>query len=497
MRIDDSTQLRLFLKILAKDIPNQETIRKIESIIDIGRVQTFSKKMLLLQWFFYQGDNEFQTDQKMYDNALLRDVDGGLIQRFLIEKNIGLNKKEWGKINARSEMKKLAEQGITVRKDMRNYVITETGEICALFLYFKILESVLGMENIWNLIKADLTKLNLQNIEPKITIEDLENWFIIEKVDKQFKFTTKFIQLIEFLRNHPELYPHESNIIWENLFFWVKNSIISNSDKKNVRLTLSGKNINNFKENLTDIDWIYRIGCKYDKSDVKLIEWARSFDDERVHGLFDNFKDFIVITAPPGYGKSILTYQLCLDLLSSHNTNVKYDVIPIFLDSKKFSIRSGKVYYDDLALFDLEINIKGISNKEAEYFLLKLIGASLSDYNPNGLMLKIFLSILMKNNFLLVLDGWDELDVRIRQIFTNYFKKIIVEDSEKKNLNYKLLITSRYLDDFLLTLIPKEDEKRWKKRGIPTLALPKKEDIEKIKFIFLQTIPKTIIIYRQ
>ena len=97
MKIDNSKQLDLFLKSLYKDVEDQRILDGIESIINVDRLQTFSKKMLILQWYFYQGSEDFQLDQKMYDNALKREIENGLIQRFSIEKNLGLLKDDWGK----------------------------------------------------------------------------------------------------------------------------------------------------------------------------------------------------------------------------------------------------------------------------------------------------------------------------------------------------------------------------------------------------------------
>jgi len=48
MKIDDKIQLQSFLKSLSNDIKDEEVLKLIEQIVDIDRIQTFSKKMLLL-----------------------------------------------------------------------------------------------------------------------------------------------------------------------------------------------------------------------------------------------------------------------------------------------------------------------------------------------------------------------------------------------------------------------------------------------------------------
>lgn len=472
MKIDNSNQLKLFIKSLYRDISDQEVLEEIESIINIDRLQKFSKKMLLLQWYFYQDNEDFQSDQKMYNNALRHDIDNGLMQRFSIEKNLGLLKDDWGKESARSEMRKMAKQGILIKKDMKNYVITKLGEICSNFLYFKILESLLGVKNIWKLIKSDVTKIGLRNIDPNITINDLENWFVIEKQDEQFKLTQKFITLIDFLRAHPELYPYEFNIILDNLYLWVKNSIILNLDKKNVRLTISDNKIKYFKEDLKKVDWIFKIGCKYKNSEIKLSKWANSFETSYPK-LSTFLNKCLIITAPPGYGKSILTFQISLELLADFDTK---KIIPLHLNAKYFSMRSGRLYYKDYDLFSCDKLEEEISEKNKELFDLNMLGAVLSDYNPNQLLLKIFHSVLMRHHFILILDGWDELGREIQPIIAKYLKFIIFSNEERKR--QKILITSRFLDNFLNSLIPNHKKPKREKERVATLELPKSEDIE-------------------
>ena len=169
--MDEQIQLQSFLKSLSNDIKDEEVLKLIEQIVDIERIQTFSKKMLLLQWFFFDDPKFYKIDAQMYKNALDADLKDGLIQRFSIEFNIGLLKDDWGKDNVRTEMAKLTKDGILIRKDIKNYKITELGRECAKFIYFKILESLVNIQNLWKIVKSDLTKQNLQNIDPKITID--------------------------------------------------------------------------------------------------------------------------------------------------------------------------------------------------------------------------------------------------------------------------------------------------------------------------------------
>ena len=83
----------------------------------------------------------------------------GLIQKLSIESNIGFLKDDWGKDNIRAEMGKLAKEGVLIRKDIKNYVITNLGKECAKFIYFKILESLIGIQKLWKLILLGSTKL--------------------------------------------------------------------------------------------------------------------------------------------------------------------------------------------------------------------------------------------------------------------------------------------------------------------------------------------------
>ena len=145
MRIDNSKQLEYFIKVISEVIRDENLLKKITKLIDVERIQTFSKKMLLLQWFLYRGDETYQSYELWLKIALDNNMEDGLIQRFSIETNLGLLKDKWGKVNARQEMGKLGKEGIFIRKDMNNYIITEIGLICAKFIYFKILESLMGM----------------------------------------------------------------------------------------------------------------------------------------------------------------------------------------------------------------------------------------------------------------------------------------------------------------------------------------------------------------
>ncbi len=45
MKIDDKIQLESFLKSLSNDIKDKEALKLIEQIVDIDRIQTFSKKI--------------------------------------------------------------------------------------------------------------------------------------------------------------------------------------------------------------------------------------------------------------------------------------------------------------------------------------------------------------------------------------------------------------------------------------------------------------------
>lgn len=254
MKIDNNAQLQSFIKTLGEDIYAEE-LKVFEQEIDIERFQIFSKKTLLLQWYFNQEltAESYESDSHMYHNALDEDLKNGLIQGFSIELNIGYFKDYWGKDRARSEMIKLAKDGFLIRKDIKNYSITPLGEVCPKFIYFKFLEEIIGVQKLWKLMKLDLTKDNLQNIDPKITIEDLESRFIVIKGKNKFTFHAKFEELIEFIKNPPEFYPKEFQIFKENLSSWIANSLIREFDKKLVRFTISGKNLHYFKNKLDKI----------------------------------------------------------------------------------------------------------------------------------------------------------------------------------------------------------------------------------------------------
>ena len=119
MKMDDKAQLQVFLKTLSYDIKDEQLLKSIEQIIYVDRIQTFSKKMLLLQWFFFDDPDYYKSDAQMYENALKPEVKDGLISRFSIEFNIGMLKDDWGKDNARTEMGKLAKESIFIRKDIK------------------------------------------------------------------------------------------------------------------------------------------------------------------------------------------------------------------------------------------------------------------------------------------------------------------------------------------------------------------------------------------
>lgn len=485
MKLDNNAQLQFFMRTLAVNIKTESDLKIVKQIIDIERIQTFSKKMLLLQWFFFQDPKYYESDSQMYKNALDREFKDGLIQKLSIELNIGLLKDDWGKENARTEMRKLAKDGILIRKDFKNYVISQLGKECAKFIYFKILENLISIQKLWKLIKLDLTKHNLQNIDPKITIEDLENWFIIRKINDKFTFHKKFTEFIEFLKNHPELYPREFQIIKENLISWIVNSIIRELDSRNVRFTISGKNIHYFKDKLDKIDWIYKTKCHYNKRGINLLKWAKadnyrftSYSKEENLNTFLN--RFSVLIAPAGCGKTVLLNQLSLELLTTLNLE-QYNVIPLYLYLKRFQVRSGKIFYGEKELIEVEsLSNEQIDSYSVELFFIKIIDACLSNYKTNDFMLKLFFSNLIKHRILLILDGWDELANDLRVLLCNFLKSLI-DEKFKLNLikNVKILIASRYIETYLNSIISKDIDLAKYQKFIINVKLPKEDEIYK------------------
>ena len=480
MKIDHETQLLSFLKTLSKDIKDEEVLKLIEQIVDIERIQTFSKKMLLLQWFFFESPKYYKSDSQMYKNALDADLKDGLIQRLSIELNIGLLKDDWGKDNARTEMGKLAKDGILIRKDIKNYKITELGRECAKLIYFKILESLIGIQNLWKIIKSDLTKQNLLNIAPRMTIEELINWFIIKKVDNQYIFHKGFTELIDFLKNHPELYPRQFEIIRDNLVAWIRNSLISELDKKHARFTISNKDIHYYKDKLKEIDWIYNIKCQYNRRDIDLFKWAISnefnFTTSKEDGILNKFLNrFIILKAPAGYGKTILLNQLSLKLLEASNLE-EHKRIPLYLSLKRFQVRDGKLCYADIVLLDTKsLDNEEIETNKLELIFLKLISCSLSNYKTNDYMLKIFFANLMKNRILLILDGWDELTIEIQILLSRFLKSIETKNFLQNNL--KILISSRYIETYLNSIILNSLDPAKKQEFSINVKLPEEENI--------------------
>ncbi|KKM83596.1 hypothetical protein LCGC14_1307800, partial [marine sediment metagenome] len=338
------------------------------------------------------------------------------------------------------------------------------------------------IQNLWKIVKSDLTKQNLQNIDPKITIEDLTNWYIIEEVENNYIFHERFVELIEFLRIHPELYPMEFKIIKENLISWIKNSILSDLVSKNVRFTVSGKNIQYFKNKLEDIDWIYKIKCQYDRSELNLFDWATKKNYKfntysKDENLYRFLSRFIVLIAPAGYGKSVLLNQLSIELLTNSNLE-KYKVVPLYLSLKKFQVKNDKIFYAEKELIEVSaLNSENIDSKNFEFIFTKLLDATLLNYQTNELMLKIFFSNLIKHRILLILDGWDELSNDLRVFLGNFLRSVSEEKDTNSNMNFKILIASRYTETHLNSIISRQIDLTKAQKFTLDVKLPEESDI--------------------
>ncbi|MGQ4876213.1 MAG: hypothetical protein ACP6IY_19265 [Promethearchaeia archaeon] len=512
---NDKIQLKDFLKVISKDY-NKDELKVIEHIIDVDKRQSFTKKMIILQWYFYEGIDDFSDDAKMFRNALRESEENGLIRRFNIANSkIGFFVKHFesddrtGEKSARTEINKMIKDKIIFKKDWKNKRLTKIGKLCAKFLYFKLLEEKISVNGIWQLINIKLEEKNLSFIETDLSIKDLINWFIIKECKGGYCFTDKFLELIEFLKDHPELYPKEFKIITDTLLSRLKNTLIHNLDKLEARLTKSGNKIYFYKDNLKDIDWIYKIDCTLEQRKFNLFEWVNNFEKEYIKDPFDFFnklddkkidkkiqlnQNLLVLQAPAGYGKTILLYQLVLNFFDRTNNKIDFRIIPMFFSLKNFEIRDDILYYNNSKLVDLEEFNRHISNNKGLKFIYNiLLKGILSVYKYNENTINFFISVLNKCPILLILDGWDEAPKELKQIIKNLLVFILENQFELKLKDsgfskgdwIKIIISTRYIENSIISIFKHFLGEEIKKENyILNLKLPEKE----VAFNYLQIV---------
>ncbi|MFW9882624.1 MAG: hypothetical protein ACFFG0_56905 [Candidatus Thorarchaeota archaeon] len=498
----DRVQLDNFIKAISRDF-NQDELKLIEHIIDVDKRQSFTKKMFILQWYFYEGDEDFPDDASMYRNALFETKKNSLIQRF----NIAITKiggtvklldpgDRTGYQAARSEMNKMIGEEILFRKEWKNKVLTEIGKLCAKFLYFKLLEEKIGVKGIWNLLNLELNEKNLQIIKHDLSIKDLFNWFIVEDNKGDYQFKNNFLELIEFLKDHPELYPKEFKIITNTLLSRLKNTLINNLDEIDARLTKSGNKIYYYKDVIENIDWIYKIDCEYDRTGFDLLKWAYNFEKyciEKPYEYFDRSDDklrqfqqnLLVLQAPAGYGKTILLYQLSLDIFNKISNESDYRIIPMFFSIDDFEIKNNILYYNKSEVVDLKEFSQYISTKRSLKFIYDvLLRGILSEYKYNNYTISFFNSVLNKYPILLIIDGWDEASENLKQIIKNLLINILKNqlNIELKDVRFsksnwiKIIISTRYVENSIISIYKHYlGDNLEKKYYFLNLKLPKKD----------------------
>src|SRR5271157_5102474 len=321
----DQVQIDNFLKTLENEFPKKD-LEKISPILDFNKIMRNTARMFVMHWYFNQDqfnaisyekeDKKKISYEQEYKNAMDQVDENNVIKRFLTKQVNATIIEEFPTRDTatpssmRATMNDCVDKDHLFLRDGRNIWLTSLGINCGHFLYFKALENRIGVSKLWDIIKTELKEGNLQNIDPKITTADLIRWYIIEKKNENIQFTDIFKNFIDFLQYHPELYQEESKIILDNLLDWINNTIVQILDEKNVPLTKSAKKIYSFKQNLSDVDWIYRLNAVTGnaRNHYDLKKWV-----EETHENHDNLR---ILTAPPGYGKSIFLLQFACDLLS-------------------------------------------------------------------------------------------------------------------------------------------------------------------------------------
>jgi hypothetical protein len=188
---------------------SERQLDKAKQIINIDSSQSFTKRMLVLQWFLFENSDMANVFNKMIDNVENQQNPNGLYKRLKIYETIGALANNYdeevtkGSKSARTDLYKMAKEGIIFRSDGKNKKLTDLGHLCGHFIYFKVLEGLIGIKRLWEIIKTDLTKKELQDVDPNITIQDLESWFIIERESGGYVFTREFNDFIHFFEAHP------------------------------------------------------------------------------------------------------------------------------------------------------------------------------------------------------------------------------------------------------------------------------------------------------
>jgi len=473
-----------------------DTIRTtIQSILDLYQ-DKWSVRLILLSFYFLEEKANEISINDVRDFAYGNSENPGLVQKFRMqnwscfggikdEELVRFKKLITGSKHARNIPKSLCDEGLLMQPVGKNKELTPLGLSVCKYLHFKFLqENELSLKVLSDFYRGS-DQSNIINEIPdslpdKLDWRDCVNMGILNPINEEnlnFKLVPKVLTLYEFILDHPYIDFRSSQILKKEIIKTIHGSIFD-------KVVIYAKDSPLIKEVLPsinktqDITWIYKLDLRSYKAEENFKKWISSLFSNQRNQKFNGF----ILQLEPGTGKTIwMLQQTCELFLGNYkepsfeefkNDDNKLNVIPLFLPLKNFTIREindkHEIFYLDTRLIEINEELKNLQN--IREFWSKLIGLI---YKGRELELwgRMFLRLFNESNILVLGDGWDELTPNFKKFFT----ELLLVTIERTNINLKYIISTRYLEKSLTSLI----KEKQREKNIIKLEKPTKEQILK------------------
>ncbi|KKN55775.1 hypothetical protein LCGC14_0578820 [marine sediment metagenome] len=449
--------------------------KNIQSTLDLFQDKWSVRFILLAYYFLGKKANEMITRK-------VRDYGYSFVDKFKMKnwsyfggnKDEELNKYDslqTGREGARNLPNKLGKEGILMQNVGNNKKLTPLGKNVCKYLHFKFLKenkiNLKVLSDLYNKSEENLSIFDLPDSFPEnLDLSDCLDLGILslhEDIPNNYKLSSKFLKLFNFLLEHPYIDFESSNVLKTNFIKILHRSVINrvkecSKDSPIVEELLS-------LEKIQDIIWIYQLDLKY-KSKANYKKWFSALFT--AESTLDNSPNGFILQSEPGTGKTIwMLQQVCKLLNQDYMT-----VIPVFISLRDFAIREINekqyIFFQDINL--IEFSEKSNDHKKIYNFWSRLLSIAIRE-RGSELWGKAFIKLFLNSNFLLFGDGWDELTPNLKDFLTQFILTTI--RSTKFKLKY--IFSTRYLERSLSNLI----ENYNREDNVIKLKFPTKDQVIK------------------
>ena len=449
--------------------------RNIQSILDLFQ-DKWSLRFILLAYYFL-GKKANEISSKAVSNYGYSLIDKFKMKNWLYfggNKNQELEKYETlqtGRKGSRNLPVNIGKEGILMQNVGKNKKLIALGKNVCKYLHFKFLKenriNLKVLSDLYNKSEEDLSILELPDSFPEnIELNDCLDFGILSQdkdVPHEYKLSSIFLKLLDFLLEHPYIDFESSNVLKTNFIKKLKRSIL-NRIKKYSKDSIIVENLLSLKT-IHDIIWIYQLDLK-NKSIENYKKWISALNS--TERILDNSPSGLILQSEPGTGKTIWMLQHVCKILNKNSMKI----IPILISLKNFTIQDINdrqyVFFQDIKLIELSENLN--DPKIIYNFWSRLISTAIQD-KGSELWGKAFIKLFLNSNFLLFGDGWDELTPNLKNFLTQFIQTTI----RNTKFNLKFIFSTRYLERSLSELIKSED----REDNVIKLKFPTNEQIKK------------------